>query len=67
MARRPDPFSGSEKPPARAIRRRRRRGDDTPIKVTDDWPGMVPITDEEARIIEAFFGDLLDELFGPIP
>ena len=67
MARRPDPISGSEKPSVRAVRRRRRRGDDTPIKVTDDWSGMAPITDEEVRVIEAFFGDLLDELFGSIP
>ena len=57
MARHPDQISGSEESPPRVIRRRRRRGDDTPIKVTD----------EEVRVIEAFFGDLLDELFGPIP
>jgi hypothetical protein len=37
------------------------------ITVTDDWPDFVPVTDHEARIIEAFFADLLDELFGPIP
>jgi hypothetical protein len=67
MARRPDPVSGSDEPPKPAIRRRRRRGDDIPIKVTDDWPRMAPITEEEVRVIEAFFGDLLDELFGSIP
>lgn len=67
MARRSDPISGSDEPPKRAFRRRRRRGDDTPIKVTDDWSGAPPITDEEVRVIEAFFGDLLDELFGSIP
>jgi len=67
MARRPDPISGSEEPPARVVRRRRRRCDDTPIKVTDNWAGMAPITDEEVRVIEAFFGDLLDEIFGSIP
>lgn len=38
-----------------------------PIKVTDDWPEFVPVSDREARIIEAFFADVLDELFGPIP
>lgn len=48
------------------IKRRRRRAD-APIKVTDDWPDFVPVTDHEARIIEAFFADVLDELFGPIP
>ncbi len=40
---------------------------DTPITVTDDWPHSVPVTDHEARVIEAFFADVLDELFGPIP
>jgi hypothetical protein len=38
-----------------------------PITVTDDWPNAVLITDHEARIIEAFFADVLDELFGPLP
>jgi hypothetical protein len=37
------------------------------IRVTDDWPDFVPVSDREARIIEAFFSDLLDELFGAIP
>jgi hypothetical protein len=49
-----------------AFKRRRRRAD-APIKVTDDWPDLVPVTDHEARIIEAFFADVLDELFGPLP
>ncbi|MDF2900605.1 MAG: hypothetical protein K0Q62_664 [Phenylobacterium sp.] len=40
---------------------------DAPIGVTDDWKSSVPVTDHEARVIEAFFADLLDELFGPIP
>jgi len=39
----------------------------TPITVSDDWPTTPPVTDQEARIIEAFFADVLDELFGPIP
>jgi hypothetical protein len=40
---------------------------DTPIIVTDDWPQAVPVTDHEARIIEAFFADVLDDLFGDLP
>lgn len=40
---------------------------DAPIIVTDDWPRALPVTDQEARVIEAFFADLLDALFGPIP
>jgi len=39
----------------------------TPITVTDDWPDAVPVTDHEARIVEAFFADVLDDLFGPLP
>ena len=41
--------------------------DDPPIKVTDDWPEMVPITETELRVMEAHFGDVLDELFGSLP
>lgn len=39
----------------------------TSITVTDDWPEAVPVTDHEARIIEAFFADVLDDLFGDLP
>ncbi|HWB49306.1 MAG TPA: hypothetical protein VG651_09365 [Stellaceae bacterium] len=41
--------------------------DDPPIRVTDDWPEMVPITETELRVMEAHFGDVLDEIFGPLP
>lgn len=34
--------------------------------VTDDWPERVPVTEEEVAVFEAWFGDLFDELFGPI-
>jgi hypothetical protein len=34
--------------------------------VTDDWPDPVPITDAEVEVFEAWFGDLFDEMFGPI-
>jgi len=33
--------------------------------VTDDWPERVPVTDAEVDVFEAWFGDVLDELFGP--
>jgi hypothetical protein len=32
--------------------------------VTDDWPALVPVTDAEVDVFEAWFGDLFDELFG---
>ena len=34
--------------------------------VTDDWPEHVPVTAAEVDVFEAWFGDILDELFGPI-
>lgn len=33
--------------------------------VTDDWPAHVPITEAEVDVFEVWFGDILDELFGP--
>jgi hypothetical protein len=32
--------------------------------VTDDWPERVPVTEREMIVFEAWFGDILDELFG---
>ena len=46
---------------------RNQRRAQTPITVTDDWPEVLPITEAEVRIVEAYFGDVLDELFGPLP
>jgi len=31
----------------------------------EDWPERVPVTSEELDVFEAWFGDILDELFGP--
>ncbi len=36
------------------------------IKVFDDWPEIVPITNTELRVIEGHLGDELDALFGLI-
>jgi len=33
-------------------------------RVVDDWPGRVPVTEAEVDLFEAWFGDVLDELFG---
>ena len=33
--------------------------------VTDDWPDPVPVTEAEIELFEQWFGDLLDEPFGP--
>ncbi len=32
--------------------------------VTDDWPDPVPVTEAEIDVLERWFGDLFDELFG---
>jgi hypothetical protein len=32
-------------------------------RVTDDWPERVPVTAAEIDVFEAWFGDILDELF----
>ena len=45
----------------------KRRRAEKRVSITDDWPEVVPITEAEARIIEAYFGDVLDKLFGPLP
>ena len=45
----------------------KRRRAEKRIHITDDWPEVVPITEAEVRIVEAYFGDVLDELFGPLP
>lgn len=34
-------------------------------RVTDDWPEDVPVTPEEVDVFEAWFGGILEELFGP--
>jgi len=45
---------------------RRRRCEDWHPHVVDDWPERIPVTEAELDVIEAHFGNLLDELFGRI-
>ncbi|MGS1096526.1 hypothetical protein ACVCNR_18445 (plasmid) [Aquamicrobium terrae] len=33
--------------------------------VTDDWPESVLVSEAEVDVLEAWFGDLFDDLFGP--
>ena len=37
--------------------------DPTTWTVTDDWSEDVPVTEAEIEVVEAWFGDLFDELF----
>lgn len=46
---------------------RHRRNARQALRITDDWSEVVPVTEAEVRIVEAYFGDILDELFGPLP
>ena len=32
--------------------------------VTDNWPRLIPVTELEIDIFEAWFGDVFDEVFG---
>lgn len=41
------------------------RAADEPLRVVDDWPEDVPVTEAEVRVFERWFGDVFDELFGP--
>lgn len=34
-------------------------------RVVDDWPDDVPITPKEVDVLERWFGELLEEMFGP--
>lgn len=35
------------------------------LRVVDDWPEKVPITEAEIVVFERWFADVFDELFGP--
>ena len=35
-------------------------------RVTDNWPEKVPVTGAEIAVFKAWFGNIFDELFGPV-
>jgi hypothetical protein len=49
--------------PAARHRGRPIKDDQTTWTVTDDWPEHVPVTEAEIKVLEAWFGDLFEELF----
>ena len=53
--------------PSKTLRAGERQKIHNKVVVVDDWPDFVPITDQELRVMEAHFQDILDMLFGPIP
>jgi hypothetical protein len=43
---------------------RRLKPADPPRRVLDDWPEQVPVNRREVEVFAAYFGDILDDLFG---
>ena len=35
------------------------------VRITDTWPDDLPVTPAELRTVEAWLGEVLDEVFGP--
>ena len=52
--------------PVASYSNRRPKHDVSTWIVTDDWPDEVPITEAEIDVFERYFGDVFDEMFGPI-
>jgi len=52
--------------PAPEPRRCAKRRPSSPrqLKITDDWPERIPVTEAELDVFEVHFGPLLDELLG---
>lgn len=58
--------SSTNSNPAGPSSKRRPKHDVSTWTVTDDWPEKVPITEAEIEVFERYFGDVFDEMFGPI-
>jgi len=35
------------------------------MRVTDDWPDDIPVSEAEIQVFERWFGDVFDELLRP--
>jgi hypothetical protein len=51
---------------ARLDRVRDAAGAEPEWPVVDDWSEQVPVNQHEVAVFAAFFGDILDDLFGPV-
>jgi hypothetical protein len=51
-------------PPEPRSRARKGLEHQASLKISDDWPDHVPVTEAELDIFEVHFGPLLDELLG---
>ena len=34
---------------------------------TGDWPKVLPVTEQELRVVETMMADVLDEILGTLP
>lgn len=32
-----------------------------------DWPRVLPVTEQELRVVETMMAEVLDEILGPLP
>lgn len=57
----------SSEPEARRSRtpQDRRIGVQSAVRVTDTWPDDLPITSAELQAVEAWLGEVFDEVLGP--
>lgn len=60
-----DLYDYAEHPPAKPRGSAAAKDDLSNWRVIDDWPEDVPVTPEEVDVFERWFGDLLDQMFGP--
>jgi hypothetical protein len=58
-ANEPDPTARLPREPGHLL-----APDGRPMRVIDDWPDEVPITEAEIRVFERWFSDVFDEMFG---
>lgn len=45
----------------------KRAGKSAWVVEVGDWPDVLPVTEQELRIVETYLADTLSELLGPVP
>ncbi|MPZ37109.1 MAG: hypothetical protein GEU95_03435 [Rhizobiales bacterium] len=58
-------LSGPRDHHASARNRQTHTSDVDTMRVVDDWPEYVPVTEAEIQVFERWFGDVFDELLSP--
>lgn len=62
----PDDLYAYADDPAPSPIRRPHIPDAVELRVTDDWPEYVPVTEAEIQVFERWFADVFDELLGSV-